>query len=156
MTVQDVKEVFVSALPFAAPLRAIEEISVERAGDQLKLRATKVIDATDPYMSGHFPDFTIFPGIFIIESLRQAVASAFDQSGEMWPELRTLRSARFMAPLLPGDRMTLNATIGPVSERSSFAVEASCERSDGVVVAQLKAEFQSALQVEPQLNTNSG
>jgi 3-hydroxyacyl-[acyl-carrier-protein] dehydratase len=142
MTVQDVKEVFVSALPFAAPLRAIEQISIDHSGDKLRLRATKVIDATDPYMAGHFPDFTIFPGIFIIESLQQAVASAFDQSGEMWPELLTLRSARFMAPLLPGDCMTLHATIGPMSEGNSFAVEAHCERGDGVTVAQMKAEFQ--------------
>lgn len=142
MTVQGIKEVEIDALPFAAPLRAIDHISIQNSASKLTLRATKMIDAKDPYMSGHFPDFIIFPGIFIIEGLRQAVALTLSMLEGVLPEIITLRSVRFTAPLLPGDRMTLDATIGPMSEKKSFEVEARCERSDGVMAAHLKIEFQ--------------
>ena len=34
------------------------------------------IDGGDPYLQGHFPEVTIYPGVFLIESLHQAVCTA--------------------------------------------------------------------------------
>jgi 3-hydroxyacyl-[acyl-carrier-protein] dehydratase len=130
-----------NALGFAAPLHAIESVSVERCEGKLRVHATKEIKATDPYMAGHFPGFVIFPGVFIIESLRQLVVTALGDLEGILPEILTLRSVRFLAPVLPGDSISLDAAIGPVPDRKSFEIEAFCRRSDGVTAAVLKVEF---------------
>jgi len=134
-------KVATDGLPYAAPLHAIESISVEIRAGELKFRATKAINSTDPYLSGHFPDLPIFPGVFTIEALRQSVAMALGESEGIFPEILTLRSVRLLAPLLPGHSITLDGTIAPVLNRKSFEVEARCLRSDGVTAALFKVEF---------------
>jgi len=126
---------------FAAPLLAIDRIEVSGREGILTLSAIKKIDAKAPYLAGHFPNFAIFPGIFIIEGLRQAVAAALGEIDGLLPEIRTLRSVRFMAPLLPGDSMRLDATLVPSSDGISWEVEARCARNDGVTAARMKLEF---------------
>jgi 3-hydroxyacyl-[acyl-carrier-protein] dehydratase len=128
-------------LLFASPLRAIDRISVEARNSGLTLYATKTIHAMDPYLSGHFPEFIIYPGVFIIEGLRQAVAAALGESEGRLPEITALPSIRFLAPLFPGDTMTLEATLKQISEGAPFEVCACCRRNDGVTVAQLRVEF---------------
>ena len=128
-------------LGFSAPLRAVERLGVQMDEDGLTLHATKLIDANDPYLSGHFPDFALFPGVFIIESLRQAVAWAMEESGAGLPELSVIYSVRFLAPLCPGDSMILKARLGSVSEERTFDVTAVVTRSDETTVAQLKVGF---------------
>jgi 3-hydroxyacyl-[acyl-carrier-protein] dehydratase len=128
-------------LSFAAPLRAIEAISVDNSAGVLSLKAMKKIDAADPHLAGHFPNLTIFPGVFIIEGLRQMIALAMGESNGLMPDILTLRSVRFLAPVFPNDLITLHAIVGPSSRGRSFDVDARCERSDGVTVARLRGEF---------------
>jgi 3-hydroxyacyl-[acyl-carrier-protein] dehydratase len=131
----------IGVLGFAAPLRAIDHLVVREHEGKLTLQATKTITADDPYMAAHFPNCTIFPGVFILEGLRQGVICALGECGERLPEIRTVRSLRFSAPLLPGDRMIMDATIEPGSREHSFEVVASCRRDDGATTAHLKVEF---------------
>jgi 3-hydroxyacyl-[acyl-carrier-protein] dehydratase len=128
-------------LEFSAPLLAVEQVGIQKGEDGHTLHATKTIDANDPYLSGHFPNFTLFPGVFIIESLRQAVALAMGESEGRLPELSIIYSVRFLVPLRPGDLMTLKARLRPVSEEKTFDVAAVVTRSDGTTVAQLKVGF---------------
>ena len=128
-------------VPFAAPLRAVDDISVTTTNAGLALTAWKHVDPDDPYLSGHFPGFTIFPGVFAIESLRQAAAFALGERDGVLPDLVAVRSVRFLAPLLAGDTMTLEAVVSRVDEAASFAVEAACRRSDGTVSCRLSVEM---------------
>jgi 3-hydroxyacyl-[acyl-carrier-protein] dehydratase len=130
-----------AALPFAAPLRAIDRAECTQAGDRLVIHARKTIVATDPYLGGHFPGFMVFPGVFVIEALRQAVAAALGESDGMVPEIHALRSVRFLAPLRPGDELMVEATLGPVVAGQAFDVTARCRRGDGVTVARIVAAF---------------
>ncbi len=130
-----------ACIGFAAPLLAIDKIEVSGREGLRTLSATKTIDAMAPFLSGHFPNFPIFPGVFIIEALRQAVAAALGEVDGLIPEIRTLRSVRFMAPLLPGDFLRLDATLVPSSDGTTWAVDAHCSRSDGVPAARLKLDF---------------
>lgn|GEM_PF-1938650 len=131
----------IGGLRFAAPLCAVERITLSRREAGWELEAAKSITANEPYLSGHFPSFAIFPGVFAIESLRQAVAYALGELEGSFPEIVSLRSIRFLATLLPGDTMSLHARIGPISAEKSFEVVARCVRNDGVLAVRMSVEF---------------
>jgi 3-hydroxyacyl-[acyl-carrier-protein] dehydratase len=118
---------------------SLDELQVERAGDRLRLRAQKTVADGDSYLAGHFPGFTVFPGVFVLECLRQSVAAAIGRPGA---EVRSLRSMFLLAPLLAGERMELVAAVQP-AERG-WLVEAEVKRRDGVVAARIKAELGDA------------
>jgi 3-hydroxyacyl-[acyl-carrier-protein] dehydratase len=126
----------------AAPLPAVDTLVVEgdlRGG--LTVRAGKTVTVRDPYLAGHFPAVTVYPGVFTLETLRQAVVAAVGTCAGEPAELHLLRSARFVAPLLDGDELIVVARIGPVQDDDVFEVTARCERGDGVLVAQVRAQF---------------
>src|SRR4051794_22872441 len=97
------------ARSFATPLTIVDAVDVTREGDAVTISATRVVDDTDSHLRAHFPELTIFPGVFLIEALRQAVKLAVDHDAE----IAEVQSVRFLAPLLRGDTMHLvaNATI---------------------------------------------
>ncbi|AGM09193.1 3R-hydroxymyristoyl ACP dehydrase [Amycolatopsis keratiniphila] len=89
---------------YAAPLRAVDLLDVRACGDDLELVAQITVDGKEPNLRGHFPGQAVYPGIFVIETLEQAMREAANA------RLRTVRSVRFLAPVLDGDRMVLTAT----------------------------------------------
>lgn len=118
----------------ALPLRAVDSVEVDGRG----FLATKTVTRSDPYLHGHFPELTIYPGVFTIESVQQAVTAAAGEPVRMVE----LRSARFLVPLLDGDVFTVEGTLGEPAE-DGFEVAARCRRrDDGVLVATVKARFQ--------------
>lgn len=128
-------------LPFAAPLRAVDHVVVDRRDGAMTIHASKLVDADDPYMRGHFPDFTIYPGVFIIESVRQAVATALGPRDGLMPDIVTINSVRFLAPALEGQLLTLEAVVDAPVADGTFRVAAQCKRGDGVTAARLDLEF---------------
>jgi 3-hydroxyacyl-[acyl-carrier-protein] dehydratase len=125
---------------FAAPLPALDAVSVNRSATIFEVRAAKRVRIDDPYMLGHFPGLPIYPGVFILETLRQAVASVAASDGRQ-PDIRCVRSARFFAPLFPGDLLTIAFTVSAAAGPAAFDVDASCTREDGKSVARLKVLF---------------
>jgi 3-hydroxyacyl-[acyl-carrier-protein] dehydratase len=126
----------------AAPLPATDWVEVEsgpRGG--LSVRAGKKVDPGDDYLVGHFPELTIYPGVFTLETVRQAVITAAGLCAGRLPELYRLHSVRFLAPLLAGDTLTVDVTIGPIEDDEAFEVTAACRRDDGVVAARVKARY---------------
>src|SRR5213078_4263306 len=123
----------VGGLPFPAPLRAVDDVRVGTADDRFVVRASKRIDARDPYMEGHFPSLVIYPGVFILETVRQAVALAV--GGPV--EIAGLRSVRFLAPLFGDDTLSVEATVRPGSG-AGLEVDARCHRGDGSLAARLR------------------
>jgi len=127
------------SISFAAPLEAIDCVETSVAQDRLRIHATKRFDSQSGYLAGHFPEFAVFPGVFIVESLVQAVACALRDSIGRPPQLFELNSVRFFAPILLGDEFSLDAEI--VNEDGGFQADALCSRG-GVACARLKARFQ--------------
>jgi 3-hydroxyacyl-[acyl-carrier-protein] dehydratase len=132
-----VRSIAVGDLPFAAPLLAVQDVRVAKADDRLVVHASKRVDARDPYMEGHFPSLVIYPGVFIVETLRQAVALAVGGPAE----IARLRSVRFLAPLFADDTLTLEATVRP-GPGARLEVDAVCHRGDGRMAARLKLEME--------------
>jgi 3-hydroxyacyl-[acyl-carrier-protein] dehydratase len=128
------------AVEVAAPLRAVEQWRCEPDGDSVRLTARVGVRGDDPNLRGHFPGLPIFPGIFVIESLCQAMAQAFGAQSGRPPALRTLRSARFLAPLLDGDELTLRVTVTPAAG-GGWSAKAEGTRRDGTVAARIRADF---------------
>lgn len=128
-------------VPYAAPLQAVQGLDVSREGDALIVHASKLVDASDPYLPGHFPQFTIFPGVFILEAAIQAVTTAVTEVTGREPRLERLASVRFVAPLFPGDVLTLDATARPIAGDQPFEVRAACLRNGAAAAAHLKLGF---------------
>lgn len=123
---------------FAAPLNAVDRVRPTADGASV----TKRIVATDPYLEGHYPGFPIYPGVFTVETVYQAARGLLE--GRLGAgarvELATVRSVRFVAPLLAGDELTSTCVLGP-GTGDLVRVKADCRRSDGAVAAKIDLEL---------------
>jgi 3-hydroxyacyl-[acyl-carrier-protein] dehydratase len=119
----------------AAPLRAVDEVVVDPDGTSAAGR--KRVVRTDPYLSGHYPDFTIYPGVFQLESVVQTVRELVRvRHGGDRATLVRIRSLRFTAPLLAGDELTVAVTV-----TDDLVAKATCTRGDGQKAATMTLEF---------------
>jgi 3-hydroxyacyl-[acyl-carrier-protein] dehydratase len=135
------------SLPYAAPLRATDEVEVATRDGGVTVRATKLVRATDPYLAAHFPGQVVYPGVFVLETVRQAVLTALGPRAGRLPELSVVRSVRFRHPLRPGQRLRVTADIEAPAEAGSaeegaIVVRARCRCDGGADVATLVLEFQ--------------
>ncbi len=135
-----------TALDYAAPLDALDDLSVTRQdGGLITIAAAKKVSAADPYLEGHFPGGAIYPGVFLLESLRQALIGALSPSGgpsgRPLPRITRIRSLRFMTPLADGDPFRLEITVRPEPGQRAWLATAHCAREDGTPAATLKVEF---------------
>ncbi len=121
---------------FAAPLPAVDLIRVAAVDDGWTVSARVVVDSESPNLAGHFPGQPIYPGVFVVETLCQAMAQAVPGA----PRLRTVTSVRFLAALLGGDEMTLDLDVRPTPP-AGWAVRGTARRLDSTVTAQLRAVF---------------
>ena len=121
---------------FAAPLRAVDRLQVTRRDGGLSIVARVLVDAQDPNLRGHFPGRPIYPGVFVVETLTQAMALAL--GGRV--VLRELTSIRFLAAVLGGDELEL---VLEVTARTpdSWQVSGVGWRLDGTVTTRLRATF---------------
>ncbi|WP_233513184.1 3-hydroxyacyl-ACP dehydratase FabZ family protein, partial [Micromonospora craterilacus] len=126
--------------PGAAPLAAVDDLQVSAEGGRVEVIAGVPVRLDDPNLCGHFPGFPVFPGVFIVEALVQAVDIALRGAGRPRLRLRAVDAVRFLAPLLPPDRLTLDiVAVADGPER--WAVTASGSRDDGTVTVTLRARF---------------
>jgi 3-hydroxyacyl-[acyl-carrier-protein] dehydratase len=119
----------------ASPLRAVDSVEqVTLEPGTLALRATKTVKAADPYMAGHFPGHTIYPGVFILESVVQAAAAALATP----VRIACVRSVRFTAPLHDADVLTVDCAVRALQSSRAWLLEACCQRQDGVLCARVR------------------
>ncbi|MFD0900343.1 3-hydroxyacyl-ACP dehydratase FabZ family protein [Actinomadura sediminis] len=130
---------------FAAPVAAVDAWRAERRDDGLAITTRTRVRGDDPNLRGHFPGLPIFPGVFVIEAVCQAMALALP--GET-PDLGELRSVRFLAPLLDGDELTLAVTAAPRTG-GGWDVAARGRRRDGTPAVRLRAVFGAADPLPP-------
>ena len=92
----------------------------------------KNVTISEPFFEGHFPQRSIMPGVLIIEALAQLTAIIYcsghlvraeeaangQDSQGMKPDvasrvgyLVSIRNMKFMRPVVPGDQLTLKASV---------------------------------------------
>lgn len=110
MDIQKIKEYLPHRYPFLLVDRVLEVEPGKR------LLAYKNVTYNEPFFTGHFPELPIMPGVLIIEALAQttgllASETAPDVLGKgMVYYLVGLDKVRFKRPVVPGDRLMLEAS----------------------------------------------
>ncbi|MEU5695834.1 3-hydroxyacyl-ACP dehydratase FabZ family protein [Actinosynnema sp. NPDC020468] len=122
----------------AAPLRVVGPVSAVETESGWWITARVPITADDPHTAAHFPGAPVFPGVFLIEGVGQAVAG-----GTGLPTRTTaVERARFTAPVVPGDVVRFDVVV--TTTGSGWAVRADVVReADGTPVAQVRLRLEA-------------
>jgi 3-hydroxyacyl-[acyl-carrier-protein] dehydratase len=118
------------------PVQAVDTIEVVAGG----FIGRKRITANDPFLAGHFPAVTVYPGVFLIESVHQMLELYLDGAlGGI--ELTGVRSARFSRPALLGDELLFETAV--TGERAEVTTDTTCVDADRRRYARISATWQS-------------
>ena len=110
-------------LPHRYPFLLVDRVTDYQPGEYLQ--AVKQVTANEPWVSGHFPEKAIMPGVLLVEAMAQAcgllafVTREAEPDAQMPPEaplffLVGVDNARFKRPLEPGETAVLTATLDRV------------------------------------------
>jgi 3-hydroxyacyl-[acyl-carrier-protein] dehydratase len=135
-TTLDVHEIM-ERLPHRYPFLLVDRVVECIPGESITV--IKNVSANEPYFTGHFPDHMIMPGVLIIEAMAQAAGllaiatvKEQEQSGTIYYFVG-IDKARFKRPVVPGDQLTIKATI--TSMRPSLQKFDARAEVDGQLVA---------------------
>ncbi len=113
-----------------------------------RLVAVKNVSVNEEFFTGHFPGKPLMPAVLMIEALTQvATLLLLDRSTHLSPaspdaaslragrvHLRGVDNAKFRKQVVPGDRLKLTVTLGPI--RRSIVRAAAIAEVDGQTVAE--------------------
>jgi len=111
MQINEIKEYLPHRYPFLLVDRVIELELNE------SITAIKNVTVNEPFFNGHFPDLPIMPGVLIIEAMAQAAGILGFKSVGKKPADGSIymfvgaEKMRFKRPVVPGDQLTLKASI---------------------------------------------
>jgi len=128
MQINEIKEYLPHRYPFLLVDRVIELELNE------SITAIKNVTVNEPFFNGHFPDLPIMPGVLIIEAMAQAAGILGFKSVGKKPADGSIymfvgaEKMRFKRPVVPGDQLTLKASIVAVKRGIwKFAVRAEVQ-----------------------------
>jgi 3-hydroxyacyl-[acyl-carrier-protein] dehydratase len=121
---------------YAAPLSALDQVVRLEAG---RIRTRKAITANEPFFPGHYPDHPVYPGVFILEAVHQAVRR-YAEEHHATARLRHIVSTRFRRPLVPGDVVETDCVCTRDADTGTLQVKAVCSSESGRV-ADIRAVF---------------
>ena len=110
-----------------------------------RIKTLKNVTGSEIQFLGHFPEFAIMPGTFIIEAIGQSASILFSYStGEgMKPgefmALAAVNDMRFLEPVLPGQTMIIEINVLKMIEEA--ALVEGVARVDNEVVTRGKLSF---------------
>jgi 3-hydroxyacyl-[acyl-carrier-protein] dehydratase len=119
-----------------APLSASERVVDIVDG---RISTVTAVDKDEPCFAGHYPDHRILPGVLLVEMMQRAVRRYAWQRLGRPVRLQTLATARFTAPVGPGDEVTTDCDF--TAHRERLDVTARCRTGRGRV-ASLKATYE--------------
>jgi 3-hydroxyacyl-[acyl-carrier-protein] dehydratase len=139
MTFEEVK----AHLKQRFPLIMIDRVLELEPGNRIK--TLKNVTGNEIQFLGHFPEFAIMPGAFIIEAIGQSASVLFSSTtGKgMNPRefmvLAVVNDMKFLVPVLPGHTMTIEVKIIKMTEEAALVEGVACV--EDTVVTRGKLSF---------------
>jgi UDP-N-acetylglucosamine acyltransferase len=103
-----------------------------------RIVAVKNVTVNEDFFQGHFPGTPMMPGVLMIETLAQVATLLLADRGIAKPAgstyLRGVDNAKFRRQVVPGDRLTLDVTLGP--RRARLARARAVAYIDDTIVAE--------------------
>ena len=119
------------------PMLMIDSVAALEPGKSI--RAVKNVTGNEIQFLGHFPEQAVMPGTLIVEAIGQAASILFSKMtgaglkpGEFLV-LGTINNTRFLAPVVPGDRMEIEVKVLKLVQ--DLALVEGVVTVDGTVVA---------------------
>ena len=125
------------------PLMMVDRVLELEPGKRIK--GLKNVTGNEIQFLGHFPNYAIMPGVFIVEAIGQCASILFGMTtgqGQNAGELLVLGSIndmRFFVPVLPGHTMILEVNI--LTMMAGAAMVEGVVAVDGTMVAKGKLSF---------------
>ncbi|MBB5803640.1 3-hydroxyacyl-[acyl-carrier-protein] dehydratase [Saccharothrix ecbatanensis] len=114
-----------------APVHVLRQATADGTG--WTAQAAVEVDITEPLFAGHYPDFPIFPGVCVVDSVhRSALATVPEPSGTV--TLTSVESARFLGAVFPGDVLRMELTWQFDGQNWLCAGSASTDRGEAATV----------------------
>ncbi|MEX1365152.1 MAG: 3-hydroxyacyl-ACP dehydratase FabZ [Nannocystaceae bacterium] len=117
-------------LPHRYPLLLVDGVDAvdTEAGT---LDAYRCVSISDPILQGHFPGNPVVPGVLLIESMAQSAVILGSLCGFYDPDkhhcfFMNIEKARFIAPVVPGDRIDIHVKALRLGRIGRFAGEIRC------------------------------
>ena len=120
-------------LPHRYPFLLVDRVQELEPGSFI--RGFKNVTINEPFFNGHFPGNPVMPGVLMVEAMAQlAGILAFKTKGRKPSDgsiyyLGGADSARFKRPVVPGDRLEMEARI--IADRSRVMKFACTAYVDG-------------------------
>src|ERR1700720_2986803 len=122
-------------LPHRYPMLLVDRI-VELEAERIV--GIKNVTATEPFFSGHFPDFPVMPGVLIVEAMAQTagvlVLKSIPDRETKLVLLVSIEYAKFRRPVVPGDQLRMELQM--LKRKASVAKMSGKAPVDGVLVAE--------------------
>jgi len=101
-------------LCYRYPSPLVDAVTEHEPGRRIK--AVKNVTVNEDFFQGHFPGSPLMPGVLMIETLAQVATILLmhgpDGAAVSGTWLRGVDNAKFRLPVVPGDRLTLEVTMG--------------------------------------------
>lgn len=134
-------------LPHRYPFLLVDRVLRLVPGEEIV--ALKNVTMNEPYFQGHFPTRPIMPGVLIVEALAQAGGIlAYETRRPEKPEgliyFMGIDAVRFRRPVVPGDRLVLEARLLRLRARAAKMSGRALVEDQLVAEAELMASFGDA------------
>ena len=123
-------------LPHRFPMLLVDRVVELEVGK--KIVAYKNISNNEAMFSGHFPNYPVFPGVYIVEAMAQASGLLGFKTMDKKPADGSIYlfvgadDLRFKKPVVPGDQLWLEAEI--ITAKRGIWKFATCAKVGGEVV----------------------
>ena len=122
-------------LPHRYPFLLVDRVLEVDPGSFI--RGFKNVTINEPFFNGHFPGNPVMPGVLMIEAMAQLAGILAFKTKDRKPSdgsiyyLAGTDSARFKRPVVPGDRLEMEARI--IADRSRVMKFACSAQVDGEI-----------------------